>query len=42
MIFVDESGKRWRRIKLGTRFLSTAVLFPVAILVAASLLYFPN
>lgn len=42
MIFLDESGKRWRRIKRSTALLSSTVVIPVGILVVASLLYLPS
>lgn len=42
MIFLDNTGKRWRRIKLGTGLLSTTTVAPIAALLIAALLYLPN
>ena len=42
MIFLDETGKRWRRIKVGAGFISTGAIIPVAVLLAASALYLPS
>jgi hypothetical protein len=42
MIFLDETGKRWHRIKLGTGLLSTTTVTPVLVLLVASLLYLPS
>lgn len=42
MIFLDETGKRWRRIKLGTGVLGSTVTIPMLLLIAAALLYLPH
>ncbi len=42
MIFLDESGKRWRNIKRGIGLLGSVLAIPVLVLVAASLAYLPN
>lgn len=42
MIFLDETGKRWQRIKLGTGMLGSTMLVPIIVLIAASLLYLPS
>jgi hypothetical protein len=42
MIFVDESGKRWRAIKRSFNVLSSTVALPVVGLAAAALFYLPN
>ena len=42
MIFLDESGKRWSRIKRSTAAAIVLTSFPVALLLAGSLAYHPQ
>ncbi len=42
MIFVDETGKRWQKIKRSTRLLGSTITVPVVVLAAAAMFYLPN
>ncbi len=42
MIFLDESGKRWKRIKRSTAGITLAVTLPVLALIGGSLAYHPQ
>lgn len=42
MIFIDESGRRWQRIKRTVGVVGSTTVIPIAILAVASLLYLPS
>ncbi|MES2971288.1 MAG: hypothetical protein V4702_03145 [Patescibacteria group bacterium] len=42
MVFLDETGKRWRKIKLGTGLLGSTAALPLVLLSVGALLYLPN
>ena len=42
MIFLDESGKRWKHIKVGSSVVSTSLFLPFGALVAAAIFLAPS